>query len=215
MKLERTAIKILEKQEKHIKKAQEAEVIGKIRGMIDHLYPEMEEKMREAFIHENEEVFKIIKRKVDFRLGFHAWFLLKFEFPSGATAMEMADSFPMDFFNKEDKKVIKNFLNYKESLFEIVKITEDRRDYTIKDLLDKKEYLVKTLDLPPKFNEKEFIQAIIVKNLEGDYFFYGAIQSYKFLNQKKFINEILDKISLEDEIRKERSKEEIEWEFKK
>jgi len=98
---------------KKINKSPEAEMISKVRGMIDYLYPEIEEKMREVFVHENEEAVKIIKRKVDFRLAFYAWFLLKYEFPSEATAMEMADSFPMDFFNKDDKAMIKNFLNYK------------------------------------------------------------------------------------------------------
>jgi len=57
-------------------KAPEAELISKIRGMIDHLYPGIEEEMREVFVHENEDAMKIITRKVDFRLDFHAWFLL-------------------------------------------------------------------------------------------------------------------------------------------
>jgi len=196
-------------------KAPEAEVIGKIRGMIDHLYPGIEEEMREVFIHENEDAFKVVRRKVDFRLSFHAWFLLKFEFPSGATAMEMADSFPMDFFTKNDKKVNKNFLDYKESLFEITAISKDDRDYTIKDITDKKEYLVKTLDLPSKFKKNELIQAIIVKNLKKDYFFYGVVKSFTISNKKKFIKEILKEIRFESKLRDRRAKEKIEWEIQK
>lgn len=200
---------------KVINKAPEARMISKVRGMIDHLYPGIEEKAREIFVHENEEAMKIIKRKVDFRLAFHAWFLLKYEFPSEATAMEMADSFPMDYFNEKEKKMIKNFLNYKESLFEILKISKDMRDYKIKNLLDKHIYSIRTLDLPAKFSKGQLIKAMIIKNIEGDYFFYGAVQSYNIKNKKKFIKEMLKEIKLENIIREERKEGVIEWEFNK
>ena len=196
-------------------KAPEAELISKIRGMIDHLYPGIEEEMREVFVHENEDAMKIITRKVDFRLDFHAWFLLKFEFPSNATAMEMAKSFPMDFFNEEDKKIIKNFLNYKESLFEILKISLDHRDYLIRNLADKRKYLIKTLDLPARFKERDLIQAIIVKNLEDEYFFYGGVKSFTISNTKEFIKEILNEIKIESKIRAEREKIKVEWKIQK
>ena len=200
---------------KIINKAPEAMMISKVRGMIDYMYPKIEEKAREIFVHQNEMAMRIIKRKVDFRLAFHAWFLLKYEFPSEATAMEMADSFPMDFFNKKDKKMIKNFLNYKESLFEILKISEDNRKYTIRDILDKHIYLIKTLDLPARFSKGQLVKSIIIKNLGGDYFFYGAVQSFSFEDKSKFIREMLNEIRLENAINRERKKGRIEWEFDK
>jgi len=200
---------------KLINKAPEAEMISKVRGMIDYMYPKIEERAREIFVHENEEAMKIIKRKVDFRLAFHAWFLLKYEFPSEATAMEMADSFPMKFFNEYEKKMIKSFLNYKESLFEILKISKEIRHYTIKDLLDGKIYLIKTLDLPAKFLKGQLIKAMIIKNLEKDYFFYGAVQSFNTKNKSKFIKEMLKEIKFENTIREERKEGIIEWEFNK
>ncbi len=193
----------------------ESEFIGKVRGMIDHLYPNIEEEMREEFIHENPHILKLAERKSDFRLGFHSWFLLKFEFPSGATAMEMADSFPMDFFNKDDKKIIKNFLNYKESLFEIIKISNDKKEYTLRDLSDNKEYLVKTIDLPAKLEVKELVQAILVKNLNEEYFFYGLVISFTIYEEKGFIKEILKEIKEETKARKIRAKEKIEWDIVK
>jgi|SRR3989344_6910564 len=198
-----------------INKAPEAEMISKVRGMIDYMYPKIEGRAREIFVHKNEDAMKVIKRKVDFRLAFHAWFLLKYEFPSEATAMEMADSFPMDFFNKDEKKMIKNFLHYKESLFEILEISNDKRNYTIKDLLDKRTYLIKTLDLPARFLKAQLIRAMIIKNLEGDYFFYDAVQSFNFKDRNKFIKEMLKEIMLENAIREERKEGVIEWEFEK
>jgi hypothetical protein len=198
-----------------VEKAPEAKLIAKVRSFIDYMYPDIEEKTREIFVHENEEGFKVIKRKVDFRLGFHAWFLLKYIFPSGATAIEMADSFPMDFFTKKEKEMIKNFLNYKESLFEIIKISDNKKDYTIKDLLDNKKYLVKTLDLPAKFQEKSLINAIIIKNIKEDYFFYGAVKSFNINNKKEFIKEFLREIRDENKERKMRESVELEWEFLK
>ena len=198
-----------------INKAPEAEMIGKVRGMMDYLYPGIEEKTREIYVHENEDVIKVIKRKVDFRLGFHAWFLLKYEFPNEATAMEMADSFPMDFFTKDEKKMIKNFLNYKESLFKIIKISNDKRDYTIKDMLTSKLYLVKTLDMPAKFKEKDLIKTTIIKNLENDYFFYGGVKSFKVSDKEEFIKEMLEIVKIENIIQKERKEGFIEWKFDK
>ncbi|MEK6893049.1 MAG: hypothetical protein AABX07_02505 [Nanoarchaeota archaeon] len=200
---------------KLINKAPESEMISKVRGMIDYLYPKIEEEAREIFVRENEYAMKVIKRKVDFRLAFHAWFLLKYEFPSEATAMEMADSFPMDLFNKDEKKMIKKFLNYKESLFEILDISEDKRDYKIKDLLDKKIYLIKTIDLPAKFLKNQLIKAMIIKNLEEDYFFYGAVQSFNITDKKEFIKEMRNVIRLENKFRKEKEGGIIEWEFDK
>jgi len=198
-----------------INKAPEAEMIGKVRGMMDYLYPGIEEKTREIYVHENEDVIKVIKRKVDFRLGFHSWFLLKYEFPNEATAMEMADSFPMDFFTKDEKKMIKNFLNYKESLFKIIKISNDKRDYTIKDMLTSKLYLVKTLDMPAKFKEKDLIKTTIIKNLENDYFFYGGVKSFKVSDKEEFIKEMLEIVKIENIIQKERKEGFIEWKFDK
>ena len=200
---------------KVINKAPEARMIGKVRSMIEHIYPGIEEEAREIFVHENEGAMKVIKRRVDFRLAFHAWFLLKFEFPSEATAMEMADSFPMDYFNRKEKKMIKNFLNYKESLFEILEISKDMRDYKIKDLLDKRAYLIKTLDLPAKFSKEQLIKTMIIKNIERDYFFYGAVQSYNIQNKNKFIKEMSREINLENAIRKEKKRGVIKWEIDK
>jgi|SRR3989344_6811858 len=200
---------------KIINKVPEAKMISKVRGMIDHIYPKIEEEAREIFVHEHEEAIQIIRRKVDFQLAFHAWFLLKYEFPNGATAMEMADSFPMEFFNKNEKKMIKNFLNYKESLFEILKISSNNRNYTIKNLLDKQNYLIKTIDLPSRFQEKHLIRAIIIKNLEEDYFFYGAVQSYDIENKAQFIKDMLFLIKLENSIKEGRKESILKWEIKK
>lgn len=198
-----------------INKAPEAKMISKVRGMIDYLYPRIEGKVREIFVHENEDVMKIFKRKVDFNLAFHAWFLLKYEFPSEATAMEMAESFPMDFFTEDEKKMIRNFLNYKESLFEILKISDDKRNYAIKDLADNKTYLIKTLDLPDRFCEGQLIKVIIIKNINRDYFFYGAVQTFTIRNKKRFIKEMLNKIKIENFIREERKGGVIEWKSRK
>ncbi|HLC31060.1 MAG TPA: hypothetical protein VJK51_00165 [Candidatus Nanoarchaeia archaeon] len=200
---------------KRINKAPEARMIAKVRSMIEGLYPGIEEQAREIFVHQNEAAMKIIKRKVDFRLAFHAWFLLKYEFPSEATAMEMADSFPLDFFTKNEKKMIKQFLGYKESLFEILHISPDKRNYAIKDLLDKKNYLIKTLDLPAKFEEGQLIRALIIKNLGKEYFFYGAIQSYNIKQRSAFIKDMLGMIRFENALRDYKKGGVVEWEIDK
>ncbi len=197
---------------KQIKKAPEAGVISKIRGMIDYLYPGIEREVREEFIRENAYILKLAKKKSDFRLAFHSWFLLKFEFPSGATAMEMADSFPEKFFTEDEKRTIKNFLEYQESLFEIIKILNNK-DYLIKDLRDDKEYLINTIDFPCVLNQGEIVQAIIIRKFEGGYFFYGNVTSFDVQNKKEFMKAKFILFELEEEIRKERTKEKIGWEI--
>ena len=201
--------------ENRINKAPESRMVGKVLSMIDHLYPTIENEARRIFIDENKEAMKIIKRKFDFRLAFHAWFILKFEFPSGATGMEMADSFPMDFFNKDEKIMIKNFLNYKESLFKILKISRNKRDYKIKDLIDKRIYLIKTLDFPAEFLERQLIKSAIIKNIEGDYFFYGSVQLFNIKDRSNFIREMISVLNIEKIIREKRKEGIIEWEFDK
>ena len=200
---------------KMINKVPEEKMIGKVRGMMEHLHPEAEEKAREVFIHEPEYRMSLARRKVDYLPAFYAWFLLKYEFPNGATAMEIADSFPMDFFNKDEKKMIKNFLNYNESLFEILEISKDKKDYKIKNFLDKRIYLIKTWDMPAKFSKRQLIKAMIIKNLDGNYFFYGAVQSFDIEDKKSFIKDMLRVIQIENLIRKEREKGIIEWEIDK
>ncbi len=198
-----------------INKATEEETISKVRGMIDYMHPKIEVKARETFVHENEYAIKVIKRKVDFHLAFYAWFLLKYELPNGATAMEMADSFPLNFFTKNEKKIIKNFLHYKDSLFEIEKISKDKKDYTIKDLLDNKFYLIKTLDMPNKFSKKQLIKTMIIQNIEGNYFFYGSVQSFNIEYKEEFIKEMINIIRLENIIKEKRKEGFIEWKFDK
>ena len=56
---------------------------------------------------------------------------------------------------------------------------------------------------------------MIIKNIERDYFFYGAVQLYNYKNKNKFIKEMLREIKLENVIREERKRGVIEWEIDK
>ena len=187
----------------------------KILDFIEYFYPDIYETSREDYIHEDEERFKILKDKQNFREDYNSWFLLKNILPNGTNVIKMALSFPEDYFNNEEKQMLQNLLNYKESLFEIIEISKDGKIYIIKDLLDEKIINVKTFDLPVRFNEKDLIKAIIVKDLSGDYFFLGAITSFDIKNKKEFIEEILLKISLENKIKENIQEIEIEWEIEK
>ena len=69
--------------------------------------------------------------------------------------------------------------------------------------------------MPGGFKEKEIVQAIIVKNLKKEYFFYGLVTSFDVFNRKEFVKEILEKIKIEEDIRRERAKDKIEWEILK
>ncbi len=97
--------------------------------------------------------------------------------------MEHAFLFPFGYFTRRDKRIISNFINHIESLFEIIKV--EGRDYTIKNLVNGREYLVMTIDFPSKAERGDLIRALIVRRSIGSYFFYGNVWTYSPEDEKE------------------------------
>jgi len=137
--------------------------------------------------------------------GFMAWFLLEYIVQKCATPIELAFSFPLDYFSKKDKEIIKNFIHFNKSLFQVKEASENK--YVLIDLWDNKKYNVKTIDLDGKLNKGDFLITILVKSLKDHYFFYGDIILY----DKEEAEEI--KIELMKHPGEKYSPPEIEWDI--
>ena len=89
--------------------------------------------------------------------------------------------------------MIGNFLAFKKTLFEIKYISRNRKDYLIQDVLDDRKYLVKTIDFPSKLIIGDFINALIIKRLDDNYFFYGLVTSFSRENGLEIKKDFLKK----------------------
>jgi hypothetical protein len=82
----------------------------------------------------------------------------------------------------------------KYSFFEVKGISNNRKDFLLSNVTTNNEFLVKTLDLKgPKIKVGDFFTARIVKKLDGEYFFYGLMNSYDKDEGLKIKNDILKK----------------------
>ena len=184
----------------------ETKVIRKVLGFINNLHPKELQKANKEFQATQEA--QSAKDDTTYYSGFLSYFLLQRKI-KGATPMEYALLFPLDFFTKNDRKIIRNFVEYNDSLFQVVHI--NRKDYLIKNVIDSKKYLIKTIDFPNLLKVNDYISALIVKSQKGSYFFYGNVRAYSKENGeelKKYVLKNIKKI-------KPRHYPEIEWEIDK
>ena len=187
----------------------------KILDFIEHFYPGIYDNSKERYAEEQEDKFEILKDESNFMEDYNAWFLVKMVLPNNTTVVQMAESFPEDYFNELEKKMLNNFLNYHESVFRILDISSDKKIYEIEDLNDKKIYEIKTFDLAPKFKEEELISALILKDIEDNYFFFGGIQSFNVKDEEMFLVLLKTKLKMEYIQRKKREKQKFEWKIVK
>jgi hypothetical protein len=190
-------------------------VFIKILDFVEHFYPRIYENSRRRYAELEEDKFELMKGKKNADEDYNAWFLTKLILPNGVSVVQMADSFPEKYFTDDEKKMIKNLMNYKESIFNILTISKDGQTYEIMDFADNKIYKIKTFNFPNKFKKGDTISAFIVKDLENNYFFLGGVTSYNMTNKLEFIQIFLLKLELEEKLRKERERLKIDWEIEK
>ena len=171
----------------------EVKLIGKVSFHTSLGFENEEEKAVEKFAEENKNKLKLIKSEKDFNRGFQAWFNLEYRLPNGLTPMEWAFSNDK-MFEKKELEMIKNFLDHKNSLFEVIKISDNKKDYTLKNIMDSKEYYVETIDFPAVLKIGDFLNAVLVEKLGGNYFFYGNVMSYSKKEGEKMKRIFLEEI---------------------
>ncbi len=190
-------------------------LFSKILDFIEHFYPGIYEESQEEYIKEDEDRFKVLKDKQNFQEDYNAWFLTKMLLPNGVSVVQMAKSFPDSYFTRDEKKMLNNLFNYNESLFTILSVSKDNKNYEIMDFADSKIYKIKTFDLPNKFKKGDIISAFIVRDIENSYFFLGGIVSWNVTNKLEFVSAFMMKKKLEEALRKRRNQIEIDWEIER
>ncbi len=188
---------------KKIKKQEEVVVIEKVFDFITHTFPKDLKKAAKEFKKSVEA--QVANDKRDYTRGLMSYFLLERKTNLELTPMELAQSFPLDFFTKQDKEIINNFVDHISSIFEVKR--KDGKEILLEDAVSGRVYLVKTIDFPDVLENGEFVKTILVKKLEGDYFFYGNVLTYtraEGLKMKEYLLKNIGKI-------KKKHKPEVEW----
>jgi len=175
------------------KKPWETKLIEKIQDVINYYFPKATAEALSKFKKEKEEEIPLMRTKVDFARGFQAWFLLKYLIEGKFTPMEFISGNPAGYFTKKELQMVGNFLDNKKGLYEIISISKNKKDYIIKNVVNNDVTPVKTINFPAKLSVKEYIYAIPVKRLDGNYFFYGNVACYSREN-----GEHIKKVFLEE-----------------
>jgi len=175
------------------KKPWETKLIEKIQDVINYYFPKATAEALSKFKKEKEEEIPLMRTKVDFARGFQAWFLLKYLIEGKFTPMEFISGNPAGYFTKKELQMVGNFLDNKKGLYEIISISKNKKDYIIKNVVNNDVTTVKTINFPAKLSVKEYIYAIPVKRLDGNYFFYGNVACYSRKN-----GEHIKKVFLEE-----------------
>ena len=183
------------------KKPWETKLIEKIIDVINYYFPGEEKIALEKFKKEKSEEISLMPSKMDFARGFQAWFLLDYLIKDEFTPMEFISANPEKYFTKKEIKMINKFINNERGFYEILDITNNKKDYILKNVMNKKVINVKTIDFPAKLKAGEFIYAVPVEKLGGNYFFYGNVASYSKEEGQKVMDYLIkesDKINKED-----------------
>ena len=161
-----------------MKKPWETKLIEKIEDVIDSCFPKDSKKALIEFKKEKAEEIALMEYKIDFARGFQAWFFLKYLIKGKFTPMEFITGNSVGYFTKKELQMVENFLNNQESLYEIISISKNKRDYEIRNVVNNKIIRVKTIDFPAKLSIGDYIYATPIKKLDNNYFFYGNVACY-------------------------------------
>jgi hypothetical protein len=85
-------------------------VFEKVLDFIENFYPNIYEKSKERYAKEQGDRFEILKNEDNFMEDYNAWFLVKMILPTNITVVQMADSFPGDYFREDERMALRNLL---------------------------------------------------------------------------------------------------------
>ncbi|MBU2104291.1 MAG: hypothetical protein KKF67_00745 [Nanoarchaeota archaeon] len=149
-------------------KSEEVKIITRIIKRLEEKFPNLLKIAREEFVEfYGKEILK------DEHLGqvFYRWFFTDFMLKDGKQMSCLARE-TLDLLEKENL-ILDNIEKGILGFFKILKI--DDKDFYVLDLLTNKEYIVKTIDFGYSLKENCIINANLVKNFKGDYFFFGGM----------------------------------------
>ncbi len=167
-------------------------LIDKVRAFVDASFPKEKSRAISAF---KNKYRKEITNKPPERIAMHffIWFLLEHRLSNGMTQMVFALSNKNNFFSKKETEIILNFISSINSLFEVKRVSHNRKRYVVSNVIDNEEYLIKTIDFKGRLKVGDFIFARIVKKFDEGYFFFGEATSYNAKDGLNIKNNFLKK----------------------
>ncbi|MBU0467320.1 MAG: hypothetical protein KJ718_05080 [Nanoarchaeota archaeon] len=150
-------------------KNKEVEIINKVMNKIVLKFPNLIKVARNEFLDFQDK--ETVNSKYLGQL-FYGWFFSDFMLRDGKTMIALSNEILE--LTEEEKIFLENISKGVSGFFKIEKI-ENKKFYLL-DLLTKKEYLVETLAIDKEIKMGMIIMANLVKNLDGDYFFFGGIE---------------------------------------
>lgn len=166
----------------------ESMAVGAVHDFINKLFPEDFESAVEEF--SKVEHPEWVSSELHIDREFQTWYMLKHKVSGIAAPIEMASTYPFEYFTEEEKNIIDNFFQWRESFFEIKNIQNNKRDYLVLDLTNGQEYTIETIKLDKPLKVGDVLCSIIIRKLNGNFFFYGNIGIYKSESAKEIKKEI-------------------------
>ena len=152
-----------------MRKSKEPEIFFSIMQRIKEEFPILIEEAKEEFI---EYYGDDILKTGHFGQYFYGWFFSVFTIDDGKNMITLAKQYLR--LNDDEKKLLENVQNSIPGYFKILNIKNN--DFYLEDILTKKDYWVKTIDLDHNLFAGNIIKADLVKNLDNDFFFFGGFR---------------------------------------
>jgi hypothetical protein len=148
----------------------EIKLLPKLLKIINTNFPNLEDKAAVIFNKELKKYNKNIDDENIIFLLFIQWFLLKYKIGNYFSLISFLSINQNMEFNPAEIEAIRNMRESRQSIFEIIKISKNKKIILLKDLLNK--YLIKVI-LPKPFKKdphKDIILAVVAKRLDEDYY---------------------------------------------
>ena len=156
----------------------EVKLMQKLLRTINEHFPKEEERAIPSFDKEIKRYKKDITDKNILFFTFIRWFLLKYKVGDYVTLIDFISTNPDMEFTALEMEAIKNIQDYKESLFELVEISKDKKNLILQDILKNGRFKI-IMQKPFKNNvNKKIILATIAKRVKGEYYFFGPCFGY-------------------------------------
>ena len=149
-------------------KSIEVGVIENIQKKLSEKFPDLIKFAREEFISFNEDLLN------NPHLGqfFYGWCFGVFSLYDGKKIPGLC--FEILDLDKNEEILLKNIQNAIPGFFGVLKVKTDA--IFLEDMLTKRKYVVKAIDLDFMPKKGDCLEAVLVKSLKGDYFFFGGFQ---------------------------------------
>jgi hypothetical protein len=149
-------------------KAPEVEILKNIREKLHKKFPLLLQRAMDEFMQMYKE--DILKSKHSGQF-FNGFLFATYTLQDGKSIIRLCNE-TLDL-NEKEKRLLDNINQAIFGYFRVLKIED--KIILVEDMLTQKNYSIKTIDLE-NMQEGKIYEAKLVRNLEGDYFFFGGLE---------------------------------------